>query len=106
MSDTLKHLVKTDGLNSLIRSMTPAGNPNAPGVEYDFGKCPQEFRGEIIVSMARIDGFVISLTGSDIAMHTMGNDHDLGNKWFEVVGKYHVDVLWFLSMDDTHKTVH
>ncbi len=66
-------------------------------VEYEFSRCPQELRGEMICSMAKVDGFIIGLEGdSNITMYTNTDDVEMGDKWFSVIQAHHHAVLWHL----------
>ena len=104
----LKQMAMTPALNELVKNMCPPNKPDAKAVEYQFHKCPKELRGEVIVSMAKVDGFIIGLErGSDITMYTDTSDSEMGDRWFEVVQAHHADVLWHLMcLAETPKVLH
>lgn len=105
---TLKQIAvsKTD-FNALMQAMCPPDKPDAKSVEYDFSKCPQEMRGEMICAMAKMDGFIVGISGTDITMYTNGDDAATGDKWFEVIMAHHHAVMWHLICQlDTPKILH
>jgi len=104
----LKELAKNDGITALMQIMVPPDNPDAPPWEYNFDKCPEDMRGEVICAMARLDGFVIGLSGQDITMHTYAGDSKRGDHWFELIQEYHHAILWYLTGTDDKKsrTIH
>jgi hypothetical protein len=108
MADIFKLFSDGKKLEQIIERMMPS-DPDAPKPTYDFAKCPSEYRGEIIVSMAKLDGFIIGHIGETITVHAHKDrkDEELIDLWFDVLTKYQDEIIVFLEDRDANpRTIH